>query len=163
MSGPEGNLQVVKKVVTTVGLFGDYTAEIRQSYEVAFTPHRLQCNATQSDVTRMASLSQTPVNFHNDAYSMGAHTADFHYLCVFLVYKINAYAKILHWECNYLLGNCRGGKETKYRGICFLPDKKTLRIHGGGSTGSDDSFDFGAWQKSNPCDENKFHAVCVVG
>ena len=47
------------------------------------------CNATQSDVTRMASLSQTRVNsnyvlnFHNDAYNMDADMADFHYfLCV---------------------------------------------------------------------------------
>ena len=40
-------------------------------------------------------------------------------------------------------------------------DKKTLRIHGGGSTGSDVSFDFRAWRKTNPCEENKFHVVCV--
>ena len=40
-SEPEGNLQVVKKVVTTVGRFGDYTAEIRQSYKLGFTPYRL--------------------------------------------------------------------------------------------------------------------------
>ena len=91
-------------------------------------------NATQSDVTRKASLSQTRVNsnyvlnFHNDAYNMDADTADFHYFCVFLVYRIKAYAKIVHWERNYLISNWRGGKKTKYRGICFLPDKKTLRI-----------------------------------
>ena len=41
-------------------------------------------NATQSDVARMASLSQTQVNsnyvlnFHNDAYNMDADMADFH-------------------------------------------------------------------------------------
>ena len=62
-----------------------------------------RCNATQSDVTRMAILSQTQVssnyvlNFHNDAYNMDADMADFHYFCVFLVYKINAYATIKHW------------------------------------------------------------------
>ena len=67
---------------------------------------------------------------------------------MFLVYKIKAYAKIEHWERNYLISNWRGGKETKYRGICFLPDKKTLRIHGGGSVGSDDSFDFRKTQSS---------------
>ena len=49
--------------------------------------------------------------------------ADSHYFCVFLVYKMKAYAKIKHWERNYLITNWRGGKETKYRGICFLPDK----------------------------------------
>ena len=50
---------------------------------------------------------------------------------------------------------------TKYRGICFLPDKKTFRIHGGGSVDSDESFDFRAWRKTNPCEENKFHVICV--
>ena len=109
-------------------------------------------NATQSNVTRMGSLSQTQVNsnyvlnFHDDAYNMDADMADHHYFCVFLVYKIKAYAKIQHWERNYLISNWRGGKDTKYRGICFLPDKKKLRIHGGGSVGSDDSFDFRAWR-----------------
>ena len=71
---------------------------------------------------------------------------------VFLEYKIKAYAKIKHWERNYLNSNWRGGKGTTYRGICFLPNKKTLRIHGGGSVGSDDSFEFRAWQKTNPCE-----------
>ena len=48
-------------------------------------------NATQSDVTRMAILSQTLVNsnyvlnFNNDAYNMEADMADFHYFCMFLV------------------------------------------------------------------------------
>ena len=62
----------------------------------------------------------------------------------------------MHWERNW-----RGGKESKYRGICFLLYKKTLRIHGGGSAGSDDSFDFRAWQKTNPCEKDKFHVICV--
>ena len=87
------------------------------------------------------------LNFHNDAYNMDADMADFHCFCVFLVYKIKAYAKIKHWERNYLTSNWRGGMETKYRGICFLPDKKTLRIHEGGSVGSEDSFDFRAWRR----------------
>ena len=97
-----------------------------------------RCNTSQTDVTRMATLSQTGVNifnFHNDAYNMEADIYDFHYLCVFLVYRIKAQTE--HWERNYLISNWRGGKETNYRGICFLPDKKTLRIHGGGSVGSD--------------------------
>ena len=42
-SGP-GNLQVVKKVVATVGQFKDYINEIRQSYELGFTPYRLHMN-----------------------------------------------------------------------------------------------------------------------
>ena len=78
-----------------------------------------------------------------------------------MVYRIKAYAKTEHWEGNYLISNWRGGKETKYGGICFLPDKKTLRIHGGESVGSDDVFDFRAWRKTNPCEENKFHVMCV--
>ena len=78
-----------------------------------------RCNATQSDVTRMASLSQTQVNsnyvlnFDDDAYNMDADMADFHYFCVSLVYKIKAYAKIQHWGRNYLISNWCGGKETK--------------------------------------------------
>ena len=44
-SGPEGNLQVVKKVVTTVGRFGDYIDEIQQSYELGFAPYRLHTNS----------------------------------------------------------------------------------------------------------------------
>ena len=36
-SGP-GNLQVVKKVVVTVGQFMDYIGEVQQSYELGFPP-----------------------------------------------------------------------------------------------------------------------------
>ena len=63
-----------------------------------------RCNASQSDVMRMATLSKTGVNsnyvlnFHNDAYKMEADIHDFHDFCVFLVYKIKAYAKTEHWE-----------------------------------------------------------------
>ena len=58
-----------------------------------------RCNATQRDVMRMASLSETRVNskyvlnFQNDACNMDADMADSHYFCVFLVYNIKAYAK----------------------------------------------------------------------
>ena len=61
------------------------------------------CNASQSDVRRMATLSKTQVNsnyvlnFYNDAYNMEADIHNFHYFCVFLVYKITAYAKTEHW------------------------------------------------------------------
>ena len=50
-SGPEVNLQVVKKVVRTVDRFGGYTAEIRQSYELGFTPYRLHMNSDGAFVT----------------------------------------------------------------------------------------------------------------
>ena len=83
-----------------------------------------RCNANQSDVTRMATLSKTQVNsnyvlnFHIDAY-MAADIYDFHYFCVILVYKITAYAKTEHWGRNYLISNWNGEKGAKYRGICF--------------------------------------------
>ena len=65
-----------------------------------------RCIATQSDVTRMAGISQTQINinyvlnFHSDAYNMDADMVDSHYYCVFLVYKIKAYVRIEHWERN---------------------------------------------------------------
>ena len=34
-------------------------------------------------------------------------------------------------------------------------------MHGGGSVGSDDMFDFRAWRKPNSCEENRFHVICV--
>ena len=66
-----------------------------------------------------------------------------------------------HWERNYLISNWTGEKENKYKGICFSPDKKTLRIHGAGGVGSDDTFDFRTWREQNPCKENRFHVICV--
>ena len=50
-SGREGNLQVVKKVVTTVGRFGDYKDEIQKSYVLGFTPYRLHTNVDGTFVT----------------------------------------------------------------------------------------------------------------
>ena len=127
-----------------------------------------RCNASQSGVTRMATLSKNRVNsnyvlnFHNDAYNMEADIDDLYYFYVFLVHKITAYATTEHWERNYLISNWTGEKENKYRGICFLPDKKKLRIHGAGGVGSDDTFDFRAWRKTNPYKENRFHVIFVA-
>ena len=42
---------MVKKVVTTVGRFGDYIDEKRQSYELGFTPYRLHTNSDGTFVT----------------------------------------------------------------------------------------------------------------
>ena len=50
-SGSVGNLQVVKKVVTTVGRFGGYIAEIEPSYVFGFTPYRLHTNIDGTFVT----------------------------------------------------------------------------------------------------------------
>ena len=49
-SGP-GNLQVVKKVVATKGMFKDYWNEIQQSDVRGFTPYRLHKNADGTFVT----------------------------------------------------------------------------------------------------------------
>ena len=46
-----GNLQMVKKVVVTKGKYKDYTDEIRQSYELGFTPFRLHTNTVGTYVT----------------------------------------------------------------------------------------------------------------
>ena len=60
------------------------------------------CNASQSDVTRMATPSKTRVNsnyvlnFHYDAHNMEADMHNFHYFCMFLVYKIKVSAKTEH-------------------------------------------------------------------
>ena len=83
------------------------------------------------------------------------------YFCVYLVCKIMAYAKTEHREHNYLIRNWTDEKEAKYSGICFLPDKKTLRIHGAGRVISNGTFDF-TWWKTNPCKENRFHVVCGI-
>ena len=49
-SGP-GNLQMVNNVVVTKGKFKDYSDEIRQSYELGFTPYRLHTNPDGTFVT----------------------------------------------------------------------------------------------------------------
>ena len=54
-SGP-GNLQVVKKVVVTVGKFKDYIDEIQRSYVLGFTPCRLHKNADGAFVTLHSCL-----------------------------------------------------------------------------------------------------------
>ena len=77
-----------------------------------------RCNASQSDVTRIATLSQTQVysnyvlNFHNEAYNMEADMHNLHYFCMFLIYEVKAYARIEHLELIYLISNWTGGKET---------------------------------------------------
>ena len=46
-----GNLQMVKKFVTTVGQFKDCYAEIQQSYVLGFTPYRLHTNVDGTFIT----------------------------------------------------------------------------------------------------------------
>ena len=45
------DLQLVKKVVATVGQYEDYTAEINQSYELGFPPYRLHTNVDGTFIT----------------------------------------------------------------------------------------------------------------
>ena len=49
-----GNLQMVKKVVVSKCRYKDYTYEIRQSYELGFTPFRLHTNTVGTYVTTMS-------------------------------------------------------------------------------------------------------------
>ena len=49
---------------------------------------------------KLKSNSNYALDFHNDAYNMEADIYDFHYFCVFLVYKIMVYTKTEHWERN---------------------------------------------------------------
>ena len=46
-----GNLQMAKKVVVSKGKYKDYTNEMRQSYELGFTPSRLHTNTVGTYVT----------------------------------------------------------------------------------------------------------------
>ena len=48
-----GNLQMVKKVVVSTGKYKAYTNEIRQSYELGFTPYRLHTNTVGTYVTHI--------------------------------------------------------------------------------------------------------------
>ena len=45
------DLQLVKKVVATVGQYEDYSAEINQSYVLGFPPYRLHTNVDGTFVT----------------------------------------------------------------------------------------------------------------
>ena len=45
------DLQLVKKVVTTVGRYEDYWAEINQSYVLGFPPYRVHTNVDGTFVT----------------------------------------------------------------------------------------------------------------
>ena len=67
-SGP-GYLQVVKKVVVTVGKFKDYIDEIQQSLVLGFTPYRLHKNADGTFVTHIR-VYDGKVNVLDDVATM---------------------------------------------------------------------------------------------
>ena len=69
-TGQEGNLQVVKKVVTTVGRFGDYIDEIQHSYELGFTPYRLH--------TRLDGVFVTPIRVYRGSVYVLDNVATMH-------------------------------------------------------------------------------------
>ena len=50
-------------------------------------------------------LSRYAINSMKDIELHGADIHDFHYFCVFLVYKNTDYAKTEHWERIYLISN----------------------------------------------------------
>ena len=53
------------------------------------------------------------------------------------------------------------GKRISIEEFVSCPIKRHFVYTEGGSTGSDDAFDFRAWRKTNPCEENKVHVICV--
>ena len=58
-----------------------------------------------------------------DNFKMNSHR----YFCIFTVYKLNDHQKVD--DMNFLISNADGGEDDfHYKGICFLADKKTLRI-----------------------------------
>ena len=67
-SGGSVDLQIVKKVATTVGTFGDYIDEIQQSYELGFTPYRLHTNEVGTYVT--------PIRVYDDTICIGRSCHD---------------------------------------------------------------------------------------
>jgi len=123
-----------------------------------------RANAVQSDVTRMATVLRVNkdsfYNFHGSAYNIQA-SMDFKYFCMFFVYKIKSYESGSSSERNYLMCNRIDEKKDRFRGICFLKDEKTLRIHGASEVGDRHTFDFRWWVKTNPCEKDKFHVVCI--
>ena len=52
-------------------------------------------------------------------------------------------------------------KKISIEEFVSYPIEKTFRIHRRG-VGSDDTFDFRAWRKTNPCKENRFHVMCGI-
>ena len=50
------------------------------------------------------------------------------------------------------------GKKLSIEQFVSYPIKRLIH---GGSVGSDVAFDFRAWQEINPCEENRFHVICV--
>ena len=93
------------------------------------------------------------VNFHNDAYNMKADMYDFRYFCVFLIYRIKAYAKTGGVVGKRLsiegFVSCSIKKHFVYLVEEVLVPMMRLILDR-------------AWRKKNPCEENKFHVMCGV-
>ena len=104
-----------------------------------------------------------PPSIHR-AYTIdGVEVNNFHYFSVFIDYKLNDYKKTASKnEMNYLSCNSDGGgKDFYFKGICFLPNQKTLRIWGGNDTVSNQYVDRTWWKHQNPCTTNEFHVLFV--
>ena len=57
------DLQLVKKVVATVGQYVDYYAEINQSYVLGFPPYRLHTNGKMGGYMYWTMLPRLMVQF----------------------------------------------------------------------------------------------------
>ena len=66
-NGGHVDLQLVKKLVTTVGRYEDYSAEIDQSYVLGFPPYRLHTNV---DITFV-----TPIRYYDGRVYVLDHVA----------------------------------------------------------------------------------------
>ena len=80
---------------------------------------------------------------------------------IYIVYKIRKYDST-GTEQNYLF-SC--GMGDNHRGICFLEDKKTMRVYGvAGVAGKHNYMDILNFPTSyyNPCRKDKWNVVCVV-
>ena len=77
---------------------------------------------------------------------------------IYIVYKIRDYYST-GIEHNYLF-SC--GMSDNHRGICFLKDEKTMRVHG--VAGKPHYMDISNFPTRyfNPCRRNKWNFVCVV-
>ena len=79
---------------------------------------------------------------------------------IYIVYKIRKYANT-GMEHNYLF-SC--GMGDNHRGICFLKDEKTIRVHGAVGDRKSTYMDISIFPTSyyNPCQKDKWNVVCVV-
>ena len=77
---------------------------------------------------------------------------------IYIVYKIRDYSKT-GGEHNYLF-NC--GKELEFRAVCFLSDRKTMRIYGAKPTIKMLDIDVFHTSYHNPCEAGRWNVLCII-